>query len=201
MRYLGPKTKRARRLREALREKDVKYLVKRNYPPGMHGQSRRRITEYGFQLLEKQKAKWTYNLTEKQFRKYYDQAERSQGLTPQQLIEALELRLDNVVFRLGFAASRPQARQLVSHRFVSVNGGRVNIPSYAVSVGDEIAIQEGKKSSKYILQLLPHIKEAKPQEWLSLDARALSGKVMSKPTLQNTGTTIRMQLISEYYSR
>jgi len=201
MRYLGPKTKRARRAKEALRDKDLKYLVKRNYPPGMHGQSRRRISEYGAQLMEKQKAKWTYNLTEKQFRRYYDRAEKSRGLTPQLLIEQLELRFDNAVYRLGFASSRSQARQIVSHGFLLVGGKRVNIPSYQLSVGDEISVAESKKNSKYILALAPKLKEYKPPDWLSLDGKAFSGKVISKPTLENTATTIRMQFISEFYSR
>lgn len=201
MKYLGPKTRRARRIKEPLREKDSKYLVKRNYPPGMHGQSRRRISEYGTQLMEKQKAKWTYNLTEKQFRKYYDQAEKKQGLTPQLLLEQLELRLDNVAYRLGFGTSRSQARQLVNHGFFLVNDKRVNIPSYQLAVGDVVSVVQSKQNSKYIQQLAPRLKEAAPLEWLSLDAKVLSGRVAAKPTLENTASTIRMQLISEFYSR
>lgn len=201
MRNTGPKTKRARRIGEPLRDKDVKYLVKRNYPPGMHGQSRRRLSEYGTQLLEKQKAKWIYNVQEKQFRRYVEDAARRKGMTGDRLLEVLELRLDNVVYRLGFAQSRSQSRQITSHGFVTVNSKKVDIPSYQVKVGDEIGFSEPKKNSKYVRELLPRLKEFKPLEWLSVDAKDLKGRVLGTPTQENTGSTIRMQLIVEHYSR
>lgn len=201
MKYTGPKTRLARRVGQALRDKDGKYLVKRNYPPGMHGQSRRRVSQYGVQLLEKQKAKWIYNLTEKQFSRYVETAAKKKEVTSDVILQMLELRLDNVVYRLGFASSRGQARQIVNHGFITVNGKKVDIPSYQVSPGDTIAVAEGKKDSKYIQILMPHLKEFTPQEWLSLTAKDLSGKVLSKPTMDNTGSTLKMQLIIEHYSR
>lgn len=201
MRRTGPKTKLARRLGEPLRDKDAKYLVKRNYPPGMHGQSRRRISEFGQQLAEKQKAKWIYAVAERQFRRYVSDATRNPGTTGDVLLKLLELRLDNVVYRLGFAASRAGGRQLVSHGYFQVNGKKVNIPSYRVRIGDEISVPEKKRASKYIEILLPKLKEHKPQEWLQLDAKNLSGKVLAAPTFDNTGSTLRMELVIEHYSR
>lgn len=201
MRRIGPKTRLARRVGQALRDKDTKYLVKRNYPPGMHGQSRSRRSEYGTQLLEKQKAKWIYDINERQFRRYVGISSRKKELTGDVLLQLLELRLDNVVYRLGFASSRAQGRQLVSHGFFAVNGKRVNIPSFQVSAGDQISVAESKKSSKYIQQILPKLKEFKPQEWVSLSSKDLSGKVLSLPTPDNTGSAIQMHLIIEHYSR
>ncbi len=201
MRRIGPKTRLARRIGEALRDKDVKYLQKRNYPPGMHGQARSRRSEFGTQLLEKQKAKWTYLVSERQFRRYVKQSSRKKGLTASLLLQLLELRLDNVVYRLGFAPSRAGARQLVSHGFFTVNGRAVNIPSFALKIGDEIAVVEAKKTTKYMAQYQALLKEFKPQEWLSLQSIAWRGKVLSYPTGENTGSTIQMNLILEHYSR
>lgn len=201
MRITGAKTRLARRVGEALREKDVKYLQKRGYPPGMHGQERRRLSEYGEQLLEKQKAKWIYGVAERQFRTYVSAARRKKEQTGTALLEFLELRLDNVVYRLGFGASRAAARQLVSHGFITVNGKRVNIPSYRVGVGDAVAVAESKKPSKLVQQMAPRLKDYKPLEWLDLSVAALSGKVLSRPTADNTGGTLRMALIIEHYSR
>lgn len=201
MRQTGPKTKLARRIGEALRDKDAKYLVKRNYPPGMHGQSRRRLSEFAGQLREKQKAKWIYGVTERQFRRYVEAATKKKGLTPDLLLKSLELRLDNVVYRLGFAVSRSQARQLVLHGFFAVNGKKVNIPSYQVGVGDEISVRDGKKGSKYMQTQALRMKEFKPPEWLALEPKNLSGKILSSPTLENTGSILQMELIIEHYSR
>lgn len=201
MRHIGPKTKYARRLGEPLRDKDAKFLVKRNYPPGMHGQSRRRKSEYGVQLSEKQKAKWMYQVNERQFRRYVDESMRNKALTSEVLLQHLELRLDNVVYRLGLGGSRAQARQLVSHGFITVNGKKVNIPSFQVRVGDEIGINPAKRNSKYIQQREPALKDFKPQEWLSFSSKTLTGKVMAPPTAENTGSTIRMENIIEHYSR
>ena len=201
MRKTGPKTRLARRIGQALRDKDAKYLVKRNYPPGMHGQSRRRLSEFGVHHFAKQKAKWIYGIAEKQFRRYMEVASRKKEMTGDVLLNLLELRLDNVVYRLGFATSRAQARQLVNHNFFTVNGKKVGIPSYQVSVGDEIAVAENKKQSKYIQHLMPAIKEAKPQEWLRLDSNSLSGKLLARPTEENTGSILEMDLIVEHYNR
>ena len=200
-RITGPKTRYARRLGEPLRDKDSKILVKRNYRPGMHGQSRTRISEYGTQLLEKQKAKWIYGIKERQFRRYIQDATKKKGMTGDMLLRALELRMDNIIYRLGFAGSRAQARQLVNHGFFTINAKRVNIPSYSVPIGSQIAVAEKKQPSKYIQQILPKLKEFKTLEWLSLDSKNLSGKVLSAPTFENTGSTIRAELIIEHYSR
>lgn len=167
----------------------------------MHGQSRRRVSEYGEQFLEKQKAKWTYGIAERQFRRYVQAATRKKGTTGDFLLESLELRLDNVVYRLGFATSRPQARQIVRHGFMTVNGKYVDIPSFQVSVGDEITIAENKRDSKYIQQIIPRLRDGKTLDWLRLDPKNLSGKAMSRPTRENTGSTVRMELIIEHYSR
>lgn len=201
MRRTGPKTRLARRIGEALRDKDAKYLVKRNYPPGMHGQNRVRKSEYGKQLAEKQKAKWMYDVSEKQFRRYAEAASRKKEVTGRALLETLELRLDNVVYRLGFAASRAQARQIVGHGFITVGAKKVNIPSYRVKVGDEIGINPVKANSKYIQHLVLPLKEHKPLQWLSLNSKELKGKILSLPTPENTSSTIQMELIIEHYSR
>jgi small subunit ribosomal protein S4 len=201
MRKIGPKTRLARRIGEPLRDKDVKILTKRNYPPGMHGQSRQRRSEYGMQLSAKQKAKWIYQLSERQFRTYVDASARNRALTSAVLLALLELRLDNVVYRLGIGASRAQARQLVSHGFITVNTKKVNLPSYQVKVGDEIGIAPNKKASKYLQIREPALREYKPQEWLSFDVKAWTGKVLSKPTLDNTGSTLQIDSIIEHYSR
>ncbi|MBI4050492.1 MAG: 30S ribosomal protein S4 [Candidatus Doudnabacteria bacterium] len=201
MRITGPKTRLARRIGEALREKDVKYLVKRNYPPGMHGQNRVRKSEYGLALAEKQKARWTYDIGERQFRRYVESSVKHPGMTHDILLQFLELRLDNAVYRLGFAASRAQARQLVTHGFFTVNGKKVDIPSYELKPGDEIAVSESKRATSYIEHLMPGLKEFKPQEWLSLDPKELKGKVLGKPTAELVGSTIQMDLIVEHYSR
>src|ERR1051326_5322432 len=136
-RYTGPKIRQSRRFGEALTKKAEKYLAKRNYRAGQHGQNPQRVSEFGMQLREKQKAKIIYGLMERQFRRYYEVASKKVGATGDALMQLLELRLDNIVYRLGFAITRPQARQLVSHGFFEVNGHKVNIPSYSVKVGDE----------------------------------------------------------------
>ena len=201
MQRTGPKTRLARRLGQALREKDAKYLVKRSYPPGMHGQSRQRKSEYAFQLLEKQKAKWTYLLNERQFRRYVEASARNRALTSAVLLEFLEMRLDNVVYRLGLATSRAQGRQIVSHGFVLVNGKKVNVPSYQVAGGDTIAFNPKKAATKYVQQREVALRQYKPQEWLSLEAKTLTGKILSKPTADSTGSLLQMDLIIEHYSR
>lgn len=201
MRNIGPKTRKARRIGEPLRDKDAKYLVKRNYPPGMHGQSRSRLSEFAIHHREKQKAKWIYDLSERQFSKYVSAASRKKAVTGDMLLRTLESRLDNVVYRLGFGTSRPQARQLVSHGFITVNEKKVNIPSFQVATGSQIAIAPSKRASKYTERLAAVLKEFKPQEWLSLDAKNYSGKVMSAPSPSNTQSTIQMDLIVEHYNR
>ena len=201
-RYTGPKVKKARRFGDAVTTKDAKILLKRAYAPGRHGQSSRsRISEYGVQLKEKQKARWTYGILEKQFRKYFEEASKKQGITGDALLQILESRLDNVVYRLGLAETRAQARQIVTHGFFLVNGKKVNIPSYRTKVGDVITFRENKQKTGYYTALKAKIKNAKTQEWVSLDGDKLSGKVLSVPTPEQMENKINTQLIVELYSR
>ena len=201
-RYTGPKVKKARRFGDAVTTKDAKILLKRAYAPGQHGQnSRSRISEYGVQLKEKQKARWTYGILEKQFRKYFEEASKKQGITGDALLQILESRLDNVVYRLGLAETRAQARQIVTHGFFLVNGKKVNIPSYRTKVGDVITFRENKQKTGYYTALKAKIKNAKTQEWVSLDGDKLSGKVLSVPTPEQMENKINTQLIVELYSR
>lgn len=201
MRNTGPKTRKARRIGEVLRDKDAKYLMKRNYAPGMHGQNRVRLSEFGVHHREKQKAKWIYDISERQFSNYVREASRKKARTGDMLLEFLESRLDNIVYRLGFAASRAQGRQIVGHGFVTVDGKKVTIPSFQVPTGSTIEINPNKRGSKYVERLLPVIKEYKPQEWLELDAKNLKGRILSKPTPALSSSTIQMDLIVEHYNR
>src|SRR3989344_7389789 len=198
---IGPKTRKSRRAGIRLFPKDDKIMTKRNYPPGIHGNSRQRISNFGQQLLEKQKAKWMYGLFERQFRNYYERAAVQKGQTGILRLQLLELRLDNVVFRLGFASTRPQARQMVSHGFVEVNGKSVNIPSYQVKVGDTVSIREKKRASKLIQSQKALLSKHKPQGWLKLDASALSGAVIDRPEMGEQEQVLNPQLIIEHYSR
>jgi small subunit ribosomal protein S4 len=200
-RYTGPKIRQSRKFGEAFTKKAEKYLAKRNYRPGQHGQNPQRVSEFGMQLREKQKAKVIYGLMERQFRRYYEMASKKVGITGDALLELLEFRLDNMVFRLGFAITRPQARQLVSHGFFEVNGKKVNIPSYSVKVGDEIKVRETKQNSQYIKASAPTLATFQTVEWLSTDPKNFSGKVLSKPSREQLGSTLNTQLIVEYYSR
>ena len=153
------------------------------------------------QLREKQKAKIIYGLMEKQFRRYYESASKKVGATGDTLLQMLEIRLDNIVFRSGFAITRPQARQLVSHGFFQINGKKVNIPSYQVRVGDEIVVRESKKNSGYMKALVPVLAAAKTVEWVSLEPNNFSVKVLSKPSKDQLDSSLNTQLIVEYYSR
>jgi small subunit ribosomal protein S4 len=200
-RYTGPKIRASRKYGEPLTKKAEKYLARRNYRPGQHGQSPQRISEYGTQLREKQKAKIIYGLMEKQFRNYYEKASKKVGATGDTLLQLLEMRFDNVIYRMGFAGTRAQARQMVSHAFFEINGQKVNIPSYQVKVGDQISVRENKKKSVLIKNLAPTLEQATTAEWVSLDTAALSGKVLSKPTREQMEMNLNTQLIVEYYSR
>lgn len=200
-RYTGPKIRQSRRFGEALTKKAEKYLAKRNYRPGQHGQNPSRVSEYGMQLREKQKAKVIYGIMEKQFRRYYEMASKKVGATGDSLLQILEFRLDNIVYRLGFGLTRAQARQLVSHGFFEVNGKKVNIPSYQVRVGDEVKVRANKQNSQYMKNLAPNLANAKTAEWLALEPKNFSGKVLSKPTRDQLDNSINTQLIVEYYSR
>jgi small subunit ribosomal protein S4 len=177
-------------------------IDRRAYAPGQHGQARaKKATEYGLQLREKQKARRFYGVMEKQFRHYFDEAARRKGVTGENLLSLLERRLDNVVFQLGFASSRPEARQLVSHGHFTVNGKKVNIPSYSVRAGEVVAVREGSKGSPRMKQLIENLGSRSVPGWLSLDANAVAGTVVALPTREDIQTPIQEHLIVEKYSR
>jgi small subunit ribosomal protein S4 len=177
-------------------------IEKRNFPPGQHGKDRKaKIVGYGLQLHEKQKAKRMYFTLEGQFREYYEKASRSPGVTGELLIQQLERRLDNVAFRLGFAVSRRQARQVVRHGHVTVNGRKVNIPSYQVRVGDEIAIREGAKKLVIIEQGVQYASSNPVPVWLEANFENLSGRVLALPKRKDVSMPINEQLIVELYSK
>jgi len=185
----------------AFTPKDAKILQKRNFAPGVHGQNRVRLSEYGQQLREKQKAKVSYGVMERQFENYFKKALKKPGVTGDILLGMLEMRLDNVVFRLGFAETRAQARQLVSHGFFEVNGKKVDIPSFASKVGDVVTVRLVKQKSGYMEQLKEKLKAFQSQEWVQLNAEKFSGKILSVPTPEMIGNVIATQLIVEHYSR
>ena len=177
-------------------------IEKRNFPPGQHGKDRKaKIVGYGLQLHEKQKAKRMYFTLEGQFREYYEKASRNPGVTGELLIQQLERRLDNVAFRLGFAVSRRQARQVVRHGHVTVNGRKVNIPSYQVRVGDEIAIREGAKKLGIVEQGVQYASSNPVPVWLEANFENLSGRVLSLPKRKDVAMPINEQLIVELYSK
>lgn len=199
-RYRGPKSKIARRFREAIFGPD-KALERKNYPPGMHGPNKRRAkqSEYAIQLAEKQKAKHTYGILERQFAKMFDRASRKTGVTGETLLQLCEARLDNVVFRLGLANSRRMARQLVGHRHFTVNGEVVNIPSFQVRPGDVIAVRERSKSLEAINSSLASA--GKRYDWLSWDRQAMAGTFVQMPSRDQIPENIKEQLIVELYSK
>ncbi|MCF8361389.1 MAG: 30S ribosomal protein S4 [Prolixibacteraceae bacterium] len=200
-RYTGPKSKIARKFGEPIYGPD-KALDKKNYPPGFHGQARRRrkVSEYGVQLKEKQKAKYTYGLLERQFRKLFEKASRSKGITGEALLKLLESRLDNVVFRFGIAPSRSAARQLVSHKHILVNGEICNIPSYTLRPGDIVAVREKSKSLEVVTDSLGTKRYVK-SAWLEWDDDSLSGKFLNVPEREEIPENIKEQLIVELYSK
>lgn len=199
-RYTGPKSRIARKFGEAIFGAD-KVLSKKNYPPGQHGNSRRKKTsEYGIQLREKQKAKYTYGVLEKQFRIIFEKASRSKGITGEVLLQLLEVRLDNLVFRLGLAPTRDAARQLVSHRHIVVDGKVVNIPSYSVKPGQVIGVREKAKSLEVITDALAGFNHSK-YPWMEWDENTKSGKFLHKPERADIPENIKEQLIVELYSK
>lgn len=199
-RYIGPKSKIARKFGEAIYGAD-RSLEKKNYPPGQHGlmRKRKKVSEYGTQLLEKQKAKAIYGVQEKQFRRTFEEAARIGGITGENLLQILECRLDNVVYRLGIAPTRAAARQLVSHRHITVNGAIVNIPSYQLRVGDVVGVREKSKSLEVILDSVTgsHNRYA----WLEWNGSQMSGKFLQKPERADIPENIKEQLIVELYSK
>ena len=199
-RYTGPKSRIARKFGEAIFGAD-KVLSKKNYPPGQHGNSRRKKTsEYGIQLREKQKAKYTYGVLEKQFRIIFEKASRSKGITGEVLLQLLEVRLDNLVFRLGLAPTRDAARQLVSHRHIVVDGKVVNIPSYSVKPGQVVGVREKAKSLEVITDALAGFNHSK-YPWIEWDQTTLSGKLLHTPERADIPENITEQLIVELYSK
>ena len=176
-------------------------IVRRNYAPGEHGQGKKKLSEYGTQLREKQKTKSFYGVGEKQFRKYFAMAENSKGITGEVLLQILESRLDNVIYRLGFGSSRAQARQLVNHGHFEVNGKKVNIPSYLVKAGDVIAVREIKKDSK-IIKENAEVNSSKPiPEWLEKDNEKLNAKVIRLASREDVDLPVEEHLIVEFYSK
>ncbi len=173
---------------------------KRPTPPGAHGAGRKKVSEYGLQLREKQKTKRIYGVQEGQFRKYYEMADRMKGITGENMLSLLERRLDNVIYRMGIGASRTQARQLVNHAHFSVNGKTVNIPSYIVKAGDVIAVKENRKKDKYFEQIKT-MKVGNMPKWLEFDPEKLEGKVLALPARDDIDSQIAEHMIVELYSK
>lgn len=176
-------------------------MAHKAYAPGQHGQGRKKVSEYGLQLREKQKVRRIYGVLEKQFRIYYEKATRQQGVTGENLLRLLESRLDNVIYRLGFASSRVDARQLVRHGHYTVNGKKVNIPSFQVKPGQVIAVKEGSRKSPKFEGIAAAIAHKTAPAWLELDKENLVGKVVSQPGREDIDLPINEQLIVELYSR
>ncbi len=200
-RYRGPKSKIARKFGEPIFGPD-KVFEHKNYPPGMHGLSskRRKKSEYGLQLREKQKAKYTYGILERQFRGLFQKAQASKGVTGEVLLQLLESRLDNVVFRLGIAKTRAAARQFVTHKHIIVNGDVVNIPSYLVQPGDVIGVREKSKAMEEITDSL-HSRRSTRYEWLEWANDQMAGKFLNRPERAEIPENIKEQLIVELYSK
>ena len=199
-RYIGPKSRIARRFGEAIFGAD-KVLSRRNFPPGQHGNGRRRKTsEYGGMLAEKQKAKYTYGVLEKQFRNMFEKASASNGITGEILLQNLECRLDNVVYRLGIAPTRAAARQLVNHRHITVDGKVTGIASYSVKPGQIVAVREKSKSLEVIADSLAGFNHSK-YPWMEWDESAKAGKLLHKPERADIPENIKEQLIVELYSK
>jgi|TARA_B110000285_G_scaffold8876_1_gene9019 small subunit ribosomal protein S4 len=198
-RYTGPKSKIARKFKDPIFGAD-KTLEKKNYPPGMHGQGRRRgkQSEYAVQLAEKQKAKYTYGILERQFSNLFKKASSKSGITGELLLQLCESRLDNVVYRLGIAPTRDAARQFVSHRHITVNGQVVNIPSYSIKVGEVIAVREKSKSLEKVTVSLAN---RTSYDWLDWNSSEMSGEVKIVPTRDQIPENIKEQLIVELYSK
>jgi small subunit ribosomal protein S4 len=200
-RYTGPRSRVARKFGEPIYGPD-KHLDRKNFPPGQHGitKKRKKTSEYGIQLREKQKAKYTYGVLERQFRNTFEKASRSKGVTGAVLLQLLESRLDNVVYRLGVAPTRSGARQLVSHRHITVNGEVVNVPSYQLKPGDIVCVREKSKSLEAIVTSLTTRKSSK-LPWLEWDDTQMAGKFMSVPERTDIPEDIKEQLIVELYSK
>lgn len=201
-RYLGPKHRLCRREGVKLCDSPKCPIVRRNYPPGIHGPKRQaRPTAYGEQLREKQKAKRLYGILEKQFKNYFKKAIDKKGDTSIYLVQLLEMRLDNVIYRSGFAKTRAQARQMVSHGFFTVNGRKVNIPSYEVKVKDIIAIKKGKENKGVFQDLKKRLEKHEFPDWLHYDPQNMTVKVIALPKVEDMALIFNPQAIVEFYSR
>lgn len=206
-RYTGPVCRLCRREGEKLYLKgDRCYSSKcaidrRSYPPGQHGQGRRKLSEYGLHLREKQKVRRIYGILERQFERYYDEAARMKGITGENLLRLLETRLDNIVYRMGVGASRAQARQLVMHGHITVNGRKVDIPSYGVKVGDTVAVNDKSRNLDIVKENVEAAKGRSLPEWLEVDLENLSARVAALPTREQIDIPVEDHLIVEYYSR
>ena len=199
-RYTGPKSKISRKYGEPIFG-DTKALEKKPHPPGQHGRGRRRKkSEYAIQLAEKQKAKYLYGILEKQFRNMFDKASRKDGVTGENLLQLLEARLDNVVYRLGIAPTRRSARQLVTHKHITVNGNLVNIPSYTLKEGDMVAVREKSKALTAISSSVAN-KSANKYKWVEWEDKSLLGKLVTYPDRESIPENINEQLIVELYSK
>jgi small subunit ribosomal protein S4 len=174
---------------------------RRSTPPGMNTMRRRKVSEYGLQLREKQKVRKSYSVLERQFRNYFEKAEQHKGMTGENLLRMLEMRLDNVVYRMGFASSRAQARQLVSHGHFAVNGRPTNVPSFGVTVNDRIDVRDSRRSREYFKIASETMKAAQIPEWVSSDPTKLSGSVLAEPAREQMPLEFNEQLVVEYYSR
>lgn len=209
-RYTGPVCKLCRREGQKLYLKGERCYTskcafeRRSYPAGQHGPNqrwRRKESDFAIQLREKQRARRIYGVLERQFRRYFEEAERSPGLTGANLLALLESRLDNVVFRMGLADSRAQARQLVQHGHITLNGRKTNIPSALVKPGDVVSITERARRQTYFRERMEHLLKHQPPEWLSLDAQRVAAKVLEAPRREQIDVRLNEQLIVEYYSR
>lgn len=199
-RYTGPKQKKSRRFREPIFGQS-KALERKPYGPGQHGRSRfTKKSEYAVQLEQKQKAKYTYGLLERQFRNLFEKASAKQGVTGENLLQMLEARLDNTVFRLGFANTRRQARQMVTHRHIAVNGELVNIPSYTLRPGDVVSVRPKSRTLEMINDSLDN-SGRKRYKWLEVDRKLMSGKLLTLPAIDEIPENINVQLIVELYSK
>jgi len=209
-RYSGPVCKLCRREGEKLFLKGERCytpkcaIERRSYAPGMHGrrgQFRRKVNEYGMQLREKQKVRRMYGIMERQFRRYFRSALKAKGMTGATLLQTLERRLDNVVYRMGFATSRAQARQLISHGHFEVNGRKTDVPSLLVKPGDVIAVRENSQKTTYFQNLIEELGRVTAPEWISVDPEGLRGRILALPTREDIQVPVTEQLIVEYYSR
>lgn len=200
-RYTGPRVRISRRLGKPIFGAS-KYLERRNFPPGVHGpKSRRKLTDFAIGLMEKQKLRYYYGLMERQFHRVYEQALKRRGVTGEQMLQILETRLDNVVYHLGFAPTRPAARQMVTHGHICVNGKKVNIPSYALKVNDIIEVKDSKVSRQLALRGLELATTRVVPPWLALDKEKLRGKVLRVPTIEEIQPIANVQAVVEFYSR